>query len=915
MSTRALEYFFDPKSIAVVGASDRQGSMGGAVIKNLIQSKYSGALYPVNLKRYRSVMGLKAFHRLSRLPQPVDLVVICTPESQVTMLLKECERLSIRAALILTGGFSRNTSLFSQAERLKTRKKAKHQMNLRVIGPDCYGIIVPHRNLNISYSPRKTFYGNLAYIGQSGSLASAMLDWANERKIGFRYFMTLGDGLDINLADLIDYLAQDHRLAAILLQLEYIPEPARLARAIRVCSKRQLVVYVKTKHGVELGLPPEYPPAGIPDRDQVHNVVLRRAGSIRVSRLESLFEAAEILGYGLVIQDLPLIILTNGLGAARLALDHLLSVGGKVHQFTANEKANIKQLIGREAGQSPHVIDLGYGATGQEFTDCTEYLQKHKVAYPILIIYSPNDPKDSNEIAQSLINIHLKNRTLLTCWLGGEVTPGARQQLERKGIPCLNTPERAIDVFMLLVNHKRTQHLLKQTPQLHQIDSFKQLELDECIKHALDKGRSYFTSKEAFEFLRKLRMPVLNTAFADSIETLAQLKLDKLEKQPIALKIIHAHGCKPFAYGENPRERWRGVVLPIKNRIELMDAAKRLQQELSVEHPESQLHGFSVQPLRSIQEGIQLSIGVTKDNAYGPLIFFGSGGSAANIIADRKIELPALNTSSALSLIKRTHADKVLKERCLNYPHALNVIVDVLIKISRMVETCHNIKNCELNVFLNTNSLRLQIMGQAIELQSKAFELCFPSPPLHLSESLTMRSGRSLYIRPIMAEDEPKLRNFHDKLSDNSLKNRFFVLRRNLSHDDFAKLTQIDYVREMAFLGLVEEESQLNIAGVVRCFIDPDAIQAEYSLVIRDDLQKLGIGSLLLTKMIDYLTLRGVMTLKGDILLTNKPMIRLARKLGFMCEFSNKDHVAISRLMLNHAREEWQSKRIEEDFS
>ncbi len=908
MGTRALEHFFDPKSIAVIGASDRLGSMGGAVVKNLLQSGFGGPVYPVNLKRYKTVKGLKCYTKLSRLPAPVDLVVICTPESAVDTTLKQCERLGVKAAMILTGGFSRNTSHFSY----ESRQKSKGIRGVRVLGPDCYGIMVPHRNLNISYSHIEPVKGNIAYIGQSGSLASSMLDWATERGIGFRYFLTLGEGIDIKLADLIDYLAQDHSLGAILLQLEHIPDAAKLARAIRVCSRRQLVVYVKTKHGVELGLPPETPPAGLQYRDDVHGCALRRAGSLRVDRIESLFEAAEVLGHGLKIHDLPLVILSNGIGPARVALDHLLHRKGRNYWMSAEDRVAIKKLIKREPGQFNHVIDLGFDAIPDDYAKVIRHIQKHMTGHPILILHSPSGAVEAVEVARSILKAHQKRSALLACWLGGNSVNPARALFEQRNIPCLTTPERAIDVYLMLVNHRHSRQVLSETPEPSKVAEEKHQEVEEMMQQALASGRDYLTAKEAFECLRRIRLPLLNTAFADDLDSLERLKLDKLDKQPVALKIIHAQYCQPFAYGENPRDRWRGVALPIRSRVALVEAAKRLIDELQKRHPKSNLHGFSVQPIRKFQDGLQLSMGITQDPEYGPLIFFGGGGSAANIIADRRMDLPPLNTTLAKALVKSTHVYKVLKERCSDHKLARNNIVELLLKLSRLAESSSRINSCELNVFLDNDLQKLQIMGFAIGLHQNGVGLCFPPPPLNLSISAKTTAGLKLTIRPITAEDEPKLMNFHNQLSDETLKNRFFVLRRNLSHDDFARLTQIDYVREMAFIALNKDGY---IVGVVRCFIDPDFIQAEYSIVVRDDFQKMGVGSILLNKLVSYLKNKGVVALIGETLTTNQAMIALAKKQGFVCEFSRKSNLLLTRIMLNNTREEWHSMRLKKWYS
>lgn len=902
MGTRWLERFFEPSKIAVIGASERPSSMGGAVIQNLKSAAFKGSIYAVNIRRYKSVHGVPCISKIGRLPQDVDLAIICTPAHTIEKIIKQLGRHGIRAVIILTGGISRK-----RAERFRPSndpiRVLAREHDVRIMGPDCLGVLVPELKLNASYSHINAMPGKVAYLGQSGTLASALLDWAYTRGIGFSHFMTIGDSADVTMPDVVDYLSTQRNVKAIMLHLEQVSNAQSFVRAVRNASRSKLVLAIKSGRFPQSQSPIDPVPPGLRHRDMIYESILLRAGVLRVDSTEELFESVESLTRMKPLKGERLAIVANGIGGAILAVDRLIHEGGQLAKLSKETIEKLSDVLPPYWSQS-NPVDITPEASPAIYKKVLEIVEADANVDAILVLFSPNSVATSQDVANVVVN-HSKffQKNLLTSWMGGASAERSRHLFDDAGIPTYDTPDRAIKAFMHMVRHQRNQELLRETPSSFLDDlSIDRVKCREIIDSARQDNRNYLTAEEIYFIIKAYGFKAVETQFLPE-----QFKVDGVKiRFPAALKIIHQQYCHPFAYGDNPRDRWRGVITQIRDHEELAVAAKELRSQIRKRFTTtSKVHGFSVQQMRSGEVSTQFSMGITRDETFGPVIIFGGGGATANIMADRAVQFPPLNDVLAKQLMGKTHIYRVLKERSRHFERDVAQLSQMLIRLSQMTVDLPHIKGCELNVILHPVE-GAKVLGMAADI-GDAHQLCIRPYPAEHEASYVARSGKELLLRPIRGEDEPQLKVFHESLSSETLRYRFFTSRRSFRHRELAQFAQIDYQQEMAF---VAEDREGQIMGEVRTWTDADKIQAEFSVLVSDQAQGLGLGYALMSKMIEYCTSRGTMEMMGTVLADNKPMLKLAEKLGFKVTRKLDADVVEIILPLNQPTQEWQRQRL-----
>ncbi len=901
MGTRWLERFFEPSKIAVIGASERTSSMGGAVIKNLKTSGFKGGIYAVNIRRYKTVFGVPCISKIGRLPKDVELAIICTPAHTIEKIIKQLGRHRIRAVLILTGGISRQRAVQFKPSKHPLRALAREH-DVRIMGPDCLGILVPDLRLNASYSHINALPGKVAYIGQSGTLASALLDWAHARGIGFSHFLTIGDSVDVSLPDAIDYLSSQRQVKAIMLHLEQVHDAPSFVRAVRNASRSKLVLAIKSSRFPQSQTPVDPVPNGLRHRDMIYEAILLRAGVLRVDSTEELFESVESLTRMKPLKGERLAIVANGIGGAILAVDRLIHEGGQLAELSNESMEKLTEILPGYWSQS-NPIDISPDAAPAVYKKVLEIIEKDHGVDAILVLFSPTSTVNSQDVA-NVVAHHSRfyQKNLLTSWMGGETVERSRHLFDESGIPTYDTPDRAIKAFMHMVRHQRNQELLRETPSsLMTTFSTDHQVAKEIVSNAMNEGRDYLTAQEIYSVMHSYGFKTVETDFLSEQFSLDNFKVN----YPAAIKIIHQDYCHPFAYGDNPKNRWRGVITQIRNEDEFTLAAKELRSQIRKRFSSSKVHGFSVQPMRGVEASLQFSMGITRDVTFGPVILFGGGGAAANVMADRAVEFPPLNDVLARQLMSKTHIYLVLKERSRHFDRDVAQLSQMLIGLSQMAVDLPNLKGCELNVILHPVE-GAKILGMAADLGDE-HQLCIRPYPAELEEIKSFKGNVKLTLRPVRGEDEPALKLFHETLSAESLRYRFFTARRNFRHRELAQFAQIDYQQEMAF---VAENKDGEILGVVRTWTDADQVQAEFSVLIADQIQGIGLGSGLMDKMIQYCQEQGTMEMMGTVLADNGPMLKLAKKLGFKVKRHLDGDVVEIVLPLNDATEEWQELRL-----
>jgi acetyltransferase len=901
MGTRSLEHFFNPKSIAVIGASERDGSLGGAIVRNLLDNHFGGVIIPINSRGYDSVFGLKALSRISQLIDAPDLAIICTPAETVPKILKQLHQLGVAAAMVLTGGIARARSwqFRPSSERLE---QMIAQTRMRILGPDCLGVIVPGRQLNASFLHVPVRKGSIAYIGQSGTLASSVMDWAYSRNIGFSHVLTLGKSQDVSLADIIDYIVQEPHVRTLLIQLDEIGSGKTLLRALRAASRHKLVLAVKSNRFADSPLNRIPTPKGLISRDQLIDETLARAGVLRVSATDELFDCVDALSRRREGFGRRLAIIANGRGPAILGLDRLRHDKGKLAELSEETRTHLRGLL-PEYVRTDNPVLLNPELNPKQLAAVTTTLLRDRQVDAVLVIYIPSLGSDALANAEELVRVAKNsNKTILTSWMGEYSVERARELFDRHAIPTFDTPDNAIKSYMYMVQHQRTQDLLRETPQSLEIPmSSACRELGEEIRSHHRPG-DFLPPNDAWRLLEAYGFPYAESRFFRS-----RKEFQAMAEQvpgPWVLRVHHQRYLYPFAYGANPRERLRSVARDLHKVEDIAPAADRLEAKIHETFPDSPVLGYTLQTMHRAMDNLQFSFGIGRDSELGPYLFFGGGGTTADILSDRQVALPPLNANLAKQLIKRSHFYQVLRERSEDIKRELVTLERWLVALSHIALNHPWLSGLEVNAIRQQVGRYLAI-GVAAET-GVSIKSAIQPYPLELETHYTSPREHRYVMRPIRAEDEPALESFYQRLSPESLRLRFFSARRQFDHKELARFTQIDYDREMAFVALREQA----LYGVVRVWIDPDDVTAEFAVIIDDNCRGEGLGRALMDTIINYLTERGVLQIYGTVLPHNRGMLSLAERLGFSRRNNPDEGVVEVGKLLNPLKYSWQRKRM-----
>ena len=897
MGTRALEQIFTPNSIAVIGASDRKGSLGGAVLRNIINAGFEGEIYPVNARGYKEIANLKAFSRISQLPKGVDLAIICTPADTVDKVITSLAKANIPAAVILTGGTARIRSRRFTPSRSRLIA-AQNQTHVRLLGPDCRGVVNPNHKLNASNLHIPVKAGQVAYLGQSGAIANAIADWATARNIGFSHLLTLGQGQDITLADVVDHLASDKTAKTLLVHLDGFAEGRFLLRSLRAASRNKLVLAVKSNRFSQSPLSDDIKTPGLLSRDLLIDHALQRAGVLRVDATDELFDCIDTIQQKRQLKGDRLAIISNSRGGAILAIDRLLHDKGHLAELGSETKKQLAKMLPDYLSNSNPVL-LNPELQPQLLSDVAQLILADHEVDALLVVYTPGLGTDPQANAQSMISLaEGSNKAIFCSFMGDYSVHKARELLDIGALPNFDTPDNAIKAFMYMVSHMRTQDLLRETPESIVTPAGYSALIDSQLPEV-----DVIPPHLAWQLIRSYGFSIAENYFSSNSQKL--LQLSSQIPPPWVVKVHHKEYLKPFAYGDNARQRWRSVALNIQTKDQISNEISRLNQELKERFPDSAILGYSIQPMHRVLDNLQISFGIGRDEEVGPFLFFGGGGSTADILTDRQVAIPPLNTALARHLIERSHASNILRERSDDYANELTILSHWMVSISQLSSQYPTIAGLELNA-IRANDGQYVVLGVAGQT-SNSMSPTFKAYPVELEQNIRSHKGLTLKLRPIKAEDEGYLSEFYKTLSPNTLRFRFFNSRKHFDHKELARFSQIDYDREMAFVAINDRM----LAGVVRSWIDPDSITAEFSVLIGDQFAGHQLGYVLMNKMIDYLARqRGVLQLIGSVLPNNGPMLKLARRLGFTEKENSKEGVVEIILNLNDAKHSWQRKRL-----
>lgn len=880
MSQRGLEALLRPKSIAVIGASAKTDRAGYLMMRNLLAGGFNGPVMPVT-PSHKAVCGVLAWPDIASLPFAPDLAVICTHSKRNLELLQSLGEKGCKACIILS----------SPPEQLSDLLACAAQWQIRLLGPNSLGLLAPWQGLNASFSPVPIQKGKLAFISQSAAVSNTILDWAQQREMGFSWFIALGDSLDIDVDELLDYLARDTKTSAILLYLEHLSDARRFVSAARSASRNKPILVIKSGRSTKA----QELLKTHPGLDAAWDAAIQRAGLLRVQDTHELFSAVETLSHMRPLRGERLMIISNGAAPAALALDELWLRNGKL--ATLNE-----EILGKLKGALPisvesgNPLDLRDDATPERYLHAVEILLDSQDFDALMVIHAPSAAAPGTESATALIDLirrHPRGKyiTLITNWCGEYSSQESRRLFSDAGIPTYRTPEGAVTAFMHMVEYRRNQKQLRETPALPANLQANASEAHQLLMQALKEGATSLDTHEVRPILQAYGLNTLPTWIAG----------DSAEAVHIAEQIGYPVALKLRSPDIPHKSEVQGVMLYLRTAAEVQQAADAIIDRVKMAWPQARIHGLLVQSMANRAGAQELRIVVEHDPVFGPLIMLGEGGVEWRPDQQAVVALPPLNMNLARYLVIQAIKSGKIRGRSALRPLDVPGISQILVQVSNLIVDCPEIRRLDIHPLLASGN---EFTLLDVTLQLAEFEgdpetrLAIRPYPYQLEENVVLKNGEQCLFRPILPEDEPLLRQFISLVTKEDLYYRYFSEINEFTHEDLANMTQIDYDREMAFVAIRQQNGSSEIIGVTRAISDPDNIDAEFAVLVRSDLKGLGLGRRLLEKLIAYTREHGLQRLNGITMPNNRGMVSLARKLGFDVDIQLEDGIVSLTLPL-----------------
>jgi len=877
MSTYRLRNVLSPRSIALVGVSPQQNTVDRAILQNLMNGGFAASVGVVNAHCAGGQRVVTA-PRLDRLPFIPELVIITAPPTALPDLIGQAGKVGAAGALIISSRLG--YGLGSLSARMESAAKT---YGLRLVGPNSLGIMVPAIGLNASFSVRMAHAGNLALISQSGAIAAGMVDWAAQRGVGFSGIVSIGDQLDVDIADLLDYFALDTKTRAILLYIEVVKDARKFMSAARAAARIKPVVVVKSGRGAQRGNAATHVGA-LAGADAVYDAAFQRAGILRVSDLRELFDCAETLGRLEAPFGKRLAILTNGDGIGALAIDRLLELGGVQASIGPVVRAKLGALLPSWSASNP--VDIFGDADASRYAAALEALLSDQENDAVLVLNVQTAITAANEVAASVAKLVTGYREqhrrwakpVLAAWIGAEQT--TVETLSKAAIPNYPTEDDAVRGFMHLVRHREVVEALAAVPPAMP-SSFAPNEAAarRIVTDALAEGRRWLGPVEIKQMLEAYGIQMVPTFAAADVDEAVQLA-SRLFAQgaTVVLKILSPDIVHKSDVG--------GVVLNLTSPEAVRVAANEIISRATSLRPEAQISGVIVQAMGIRSKAREIIMGIAEDPTFGTVIVFGRGGTAVEIINDKALALPPLDLRLARDLIERTRVSRLLSAYRDVPAVKPDAVAMALVKLAQMAADIPELRELEINPLLADESGLMAVDARAaIGRSAPKFKGSGPSNfavrayPMQWERHLLAKDGWRIFARPIRPEDEPLIHDFLRHVTGEDLRLRFFAPMKEFSHDFIARLTQLDYARAMAFVAFDEATDEL--VGVVRIHSDSIYESGEYAILLRSDLKGRGLGWALMQLIIEYARSEGLRMISGDVLHENLVMLDMCRSLGF----------------------------------
>ncbi len=880
-----LGIFFSPRSIAVIGASETAGSVGRTVMWNLISNPFGGTVFPVNCKR-TSVFGFKAYRTISAVPEQVDLAVISTPARSVPGIIGECADAGVRGAIIISSGF-RETG--AEGERLEQEVLAHaRRVRMRIIGPNCLGVMCPITGLNATFAPSMAKPGNVGFISQSGALCTAVLDWSMREMVGFSSFISVGSMVDVGWGDLIDYLGDDPRTRSIVLYMESIGDARSFLSAAREVALTKPIIVIKAGRTEAAARAAASHTGALTGSDEILDAAFRRSGVLRVKNIADLFYMAEVLAKQPRPQGPRLTILTNAGGPGVLATDALITAGGELAEISPDTIESLNQLLPPHWSHGNPVDILG-DAAPERYAKAVEIVAKDPNSDGLLVVLTPQAMSDPTRTAEQLRPFSkIEGKPILASWMGGADVTAGESILNRSNIPTFPYPDTAARAFCYMWRYSYVLRGLYETPATRpesEENAINRSVADETIQNARAAGRTLLTEVESKTILRAYGIPIIETRIART-ETEAVVAAADIGF-PVVLKLFSETIAHKSDVG--------GVQLNLCSASAVRRAFRTIKESVARKAGPDQFLGVTVQKMVK-PEGYELILGSTTDPQLGPVLLFGSGGQLVEVYRDRALALPPLNTTLARRLMEQTRIFAALRGTRGREPVNIEALEQLLVDFSQLVTEQTWIREIDINPLLVAGDRFVALDARVIVHGPEVTPSDIPKPairpyPSQYVSHWRVNTGETVLIRPIRPEDEPMLVRFHESLSERSVYFRYFhPMRLNVrvAHERLTRICFIDYSREMA---LVVERSDpasgdREILAVGRLIRMHSSTDGEFAILVTDSWQHRGLGRELLRRLVEIGKEEGLNRIVADVLPDNLEMIHLCEKLGFSCKYT-----------------------------
>jgi acetyltransferase len=892
-----LDVFFAPETVAVIGATENPGSVGRTLFWNLISNPFGGAVFPVNPKRSH-VLGVKAYPSIGTVPEPVELAVVVTPAAVVPRVIGECVDAGVKGAIVISAGFK---ELGAEGAKLEEEMLARARRgHIRIIGPNCLGVMSPTTGLNATFAATVARPGSIGFVSQSGALCTAVLDWSLRELVGFSAFVSIGSMADVGWGDLIDYLGDDARTRSIIIYMESIGDARGFLSAAREVGLAKPIIVIKAGRSEAAAKAAASHTGTLAGSDEVLRAAFRRCGVLQIRSMGDLFYVAEVLGKQPRPQGPHLAILTNAGGPGVLATDSLIAVGGELAELAPETLAALDAILPREWSHG-NPIDILGDATPERYAKAVEITAKDPNTDGLLTILTPQAMTDPTQIAEQLKPFaKLDAKPILASWMGGTVVATGEEILNRAGIPTFGYPDTAARIFHYMWQYSYNLRGLYETPVLptgFEMPTHAPGQAERIVQAARQAGRSLLTEVESKRLLAAYGIPTVETRVAGSEEE--AVRLGKELGYPVVLKLHSETVTHKTDVG--------GVRLNLRDAEAVRAAYRAIESSVREKVGAQHFQGVAVQPMVPL-EGYELIVGSSLDVQFGPVLLFGTGGQLVEVFKDRALALPPLTTTLARRMMEQTRIYAALRGVRGRKPVDITALELLLVRFSHLVVEQRWIKEIDINPLLASAERLIALDARVVlhgpEVREEQLpKLAIRPYPTQYVAPWTMKDGTAVIIRPIRPEDEPLLVQFHHTLSEQSVYMRYFhmiALGQRVAHERLTRICHNDYDREMALVA-DRKDPQTDaheILAVGRLTRTPGTDEAQFSVLVSDAFQGRGLGAELLHRLLEVGRQEKVRRITAEILPENYAMQKICERLGFRLERSIKEGVVNAHIEL-----------------